>query len=159
MRGLKFFFEKSEKNIWIFCHLQSKILLKDYDFWHFSTPTGYLGKCGKMPNHSKIAPGGLGLSLNKSLIFSEFPIFFLQNPLKNRKKKKTNFFLKKVQLYDLNFHVFFGKKNYENFFHPQKWYFAIFSQIPKSGWNTGVGDGDGDGENFLMGKCCENEMT
>ncbi len=46
-----------------------------------------------------------------------------------------------------------------SFFHPQKWYFAIFSQIPKSGWNTGVGDGDGDGENFLMGKCCKNEMT
>ena len=53
----------------------------------------------------------------------------------------------------------FLEKNYENFFHPQKWYFAIFSQIPKSGWNTGVGDDDGDGENFLMGKCCENEMT
>ena len=53
----------------------------------------------------------------------------------------------------------FLEKNYENFFHPQKWYFVIFSQIPKSGWNTGVGDDDGDGENFLMGKCCENEMT
>ena len=51
---------------------------------------------------------------------------------------------------------FFGKKIMK-IFHPQKWYFAIFSQIPKSGWNTGVGDGDG--ENFLMGKCCENEMT
>ncbi len=53
----------------------------------------------------------------------------------------------------------FLEKNYEIFFHPQKWYFAIFSQIPKSGWNTGVGDDDCDGENFLMGKCCENEMT
>ena len=51
----------------------------------------------------------------------------------------------------------FLEKNYENFFHPQKWYFAIFSQIPKSGWDSGVGDGDG--ENLLMGKCCKNEMT
>ena len=75
LRGLKFFFEKSEKNIWIFCHLQSKILLKDYDFWQFSTPTGYLGRCGKMPNHSKIAPGGLCKWQNKFLpskIFLEF---------------------------------------------------------------------------------------
>ena len=37
--------------------------------------------------------------------------------------------------------------------------FAIFSQISKSGWNGGDGDVDGDGENFLIGKCCENEMT
>ena len=37
------------------------LLLKDYVFWHFSTPPGYPGRCGKMPNHSKIAPGGLGL--------------------------------------------------------------------------------------------------
>jgi len=44
--------------------------------WHFSTPPRVPRRCGKMPNHSKIAPGGLGLSLNKSIIFSEFPIFF-----------------------------------------------------------------------------------
>ena len=59
----------------MFCHLQSKILLKDYDFWHFSTPPGYLGRCGKMPNHSKIAPGGLCKWQNKFLpskIFLEF---------------------------------------------------------------------------------------
>jgi len=31
--------------------------------WHFSIPPGYPGRYGKMPNHSKIAPGGLGLSL------------------------------------------------------------------------------------------------
>ena len=35
----------------------------------------------------------------------------------------------------------------------------IFSQISKSGWNGGDGDLDGDGENFLIGKCCENERT
>ena len=38
-------------------------------------------------------------------------------------------------------------------------YFPTFSQISKSGWNDGDGDVDGDGENFLIGKCCENEMT
>ena len=48
-----------------------------------------------MPNHSKIAPGGLELSLNKSLIFSEFPIFF-QSPLKDRKNRKKLFDLQKV---------------------------------------------------------------
>ena len=74
----------------------------------------YPGRCGKMPNHSKIAPGGLELSLNKSLIFSEFPTFF-QTPLKDRKKQKKLFALQKVQLQDLNFHVFFGKKSNENF--------------------------------------------
>ena len=28
-------------------------------FWQFSTPRGYLGGCGKLQNHSKVAPGGL----------------------------------------------------------------------------------------------------
>ena len=38
-------------------------------------------------------------------------------------------------------------------------YFPILSQISKSPLDSGDGDGDGDGENFLIGKCCENEMT
>jgi len=76
----------SEKIRLLYKESHSKILLKDYVFWHFSTPPRVPRRYGKMPNHSKIAPGGLGLSLNKSIIFSEFPIFFLQNPLKNRKK-------------------------------------------------------------------------
>ena len=42
--------------------------------WHFSIPPRVPRRYGKMPNHSKIAPSGLGLSLYKSLIFSEFPI-------------------------------------------------------------------------------------
>ena len=37
--------------------------------------------------------------------------------------------------------------------------FPFFSQISKTAWNDGGGDINGDGENFLIGKCCENEMT
>ena len=37
--------------------------------------------------------------------------------------------------------------------------FPIFNQFSKSAWDSGDGDVDGDGENFLIGKCCENEMT
>ena len=33
------------------------------------------------------------------------------------------------------------------------------SQILKSPLDSGDGDFDGDGEMFLIGKCCENEMT
>ena len=33
--------------------------------------------------------------------------------------------------------------------------FPFFSQISKSPPDSG----DGDGENFLIGKCCENEIT
>ena len=33
--------------------------------------------------------------------------------------------------------------------------FPVFSQILNSWWDSG----DGDGENFLIGKCCKNEMT
>ena len=72
LEGFEFFFEKSEKNIWIFCHLQSK---KDYDFWQFSINPRYLGVYGKLRNHSKIAPGGLCKWQNKFLpskIFLEF---------------------------------------------------------------------------------------
>ena len=61
LEGFEIFFEKSEKNICLYPQSHSQILLKDYVFWHFSTHAGYPGRCGKMPNHSKIAPGGLGL--------------------------------------------------------------------------------------------------
>ena len=37
--------------------------------------------------------------------------------------------------------------------------FPLFSQISKSLPDSGDGDVGGDGENFLIGKCCENEMT
>ena len=37
--------------------------------------------------------------------------------------------------------------------------FPFLSQISKSPPDSGDGDVDGDGENFLIGKCCENEMT
>ena len=35
----------------------------------------------------------------------------------------------------------------------------FFSQISKSPPDSGDGDVEGDGENFLIRKCCENEMT
>jgi len=56
---LNFFLQKSEKNILFFAHFHSKILLKDYDFWQFSIDPGYVRVYGKLPNRSKIAPGGL----------------------------------------------------------------------------------------------------
>ena len=36
----------------------------------------------------------------------------------------------------------------------------FFPQLSRF-WKNGPdkGGGDGDGENFLIGKCCENEMT
>ena len=37
--------------------------------------------------------------------------------------------------------------------------FQFFSQISKSPPDSGDGDANGDGENFLIGKCCENEIT
>ena len=37
--------------------------------------------------------------------------------------------------------------------------FPFCSHISKSSPDSGDGDVDGDGENFLIGKCCENEMT
>ena len=37
--------------------------------------------------------------------------------------------------------------------------FPFLSQISKSPPDSGDGDVDGDGENFLIGKCCENEKT
>jgi hypothetical protein len=68
---LNFFLQKSEKNILFFAHFHSKILLKDYDFWQFSTHPGYVRVCGKLPNRSKIAPGGLWKCAIIFLIFSE----------------------------------------------------------------------------------------
>ena len=56
------FFEKisfSEKNTVLHNRFHSQILLYDQVFWQFSTPRGYLDRCGKLQNHSKIAPGGL----------------------------------------------------------------------------------------------------
>ena len=57
-----------EKITLLYNRFQSQILLKDYVFWQFSTPCGYLGGCGKLRNHSKIAPGGLW-----SLLYDFFP--------------------------------------------------------------------------------------
>ena len=37
--------------------------------------------------------------------------------------------------------------------------FPNFSQFSEFQWDNGDGDVGGDGENFLIGKCCENEMT
>ena len=37
--------------------------------------------------------------------------------------------------------------------------FPNFSQFSEFQWDNGDGDIGGDGENFLIGKCCENEMT
>ena len=37
--------------------------------------------------------------------------------------------------------------------------FPNFSQFLEFQWDNGDGDVGGDGENFLIGKCCENEMT
>ena len=52
---------------------------------------------------------------------------------------------------------------YEKYFMKQniifKNLFPIFNQFSKSAWDSGEGDVDGYGENFLIGKCCENEMT
>jgi len=69
---LIFFLQKSEKkNILFFAHFHSKILLKDYDFWQFSTHPGYVRVCGKLPNRSKITPGGLWKRGYFFLTFSE----------------------------------------------------------------------------------------
>jgi len=46
-------------------------LLKDYDFWQFSIDPGYVRVYGKLPNRSKIAPGGLWKCAIIFLIFSE----------------------------------------------------------------------------------------
>ena len=40
----------------------------------------------------------------------------------------------------------------------QKGWYLLISEAFEA-WNDGDGDVDGDGENFLIGKCCENEMT
>ena len=40
-----------EKITLLYNRFHSQILLKDYIFWQFSTPRGYLGGCGKLRNH------------------------------------------------------------------------------------------------------------
>ena len=40
-----------KKNTLLYNRFHSQILLKDYVFWQFSTPRGYLGGCGKLRNH------------------------------------------------------------------------------------------------------------
>ena len=98
---MKFFFEKSEKNICLYKQSHSQILLKDYVFWHFSTHAGYPGRCGKMPNHSKIAPGGLGLCLYKH-------IFFPKKGMKIEVQSYT--FIKKELFFSFYFLEWFEKK-------------------------------------------------
>ena len=38
-------------------------------------------------------------------------------------------------------------------------YVELQDQFSEFQWDNGDGDVGGDGENFLIGKCCENEMT
>ena len=48
---------------------------------------------------------------------------------------------------------------YKTFPKLKKNIFLNFSQFSEFQWDNGDGDIGGDGENFLIGKCCENEMT
>ena len=75
-------------------------------------------------------------------------------------KKNNFFFLKNMNIilstYTL---IYVSPKNiifFEIFF---KNIFPNFSQVSEFQWDNGDGDVGGDGENFLIGKCCENEMT
>ena len=65
-KGFKFFLEILKK-----IDVYTRKVSANF-FWQFFTPPGYLGRCGKMPNHLKIAPGGLGLSLCDFFLKSGF---------------------------------------------------------------------------------------
>ena len=84
--------------------------------------------------------------------------FFLKNPQKNEKKEKIiqkfmNIILSTYTLIYVSPKIIIFL---EIFF---KNIFPNFSQVSEFQWDNGDGDVGGDGENFLIGKCCENEMT
>ena len=108
--------------------------------------------CQKSKSFSKI---WLWKSWNFAIIFWPAVIFFLnKRNVKKLKYQVNNCFLSLCDLYDIEF----------NFCSFKIWIFPFFinffPQLSRF-WKNGPdkGGGDGDGENFLIGKCCENEMT
>ena len=81
--------------------------------------------------------------------------YTVQNTENNQ---KVIFLFKKSIHWYLKLDMCLKKQIWTFFFAPKK-LFSFFSQTSKSGWDDGDGDVDVDGENFLIGKCCENEIT
>ena len=99
-------------------------------------------------------------SLKFGHTFKENLKFFLKNP--KQLKTITENCLKTINIILITYTLRYvlGKKLkyfWETFFFYI--FFPNFSQFSKFQWDSGDGDVGGDDENFLIGKCCENEMT
>ena len=71
-----FFITAGQKIIAIFHHLHSQILLNDFDFWKFSTPSRQVRGRGKFLNHKNFALFGLWKSWTKKVLETQISNFW-----------------------------------------------------------------------------------
>ena len=75
-------------------------------------------------------------------------------------EKNKNIILKIINITHSTYALMYVLKKNQFFLEKlKKNIFPNFSQFSEFQWDNGDGDIGGDGENFLIGKCCENEMT
>ena len=92
------------------------------------------------------------------ILFKKMGYFFLN--IRKKLKKIKNIILKIINISPSTYSLMYVLKKKSHFLEIFfKNIFPNFSQFSEFQWDNGDGDIGGDGENFLIGKCCENEMT
>ena len=125
------------------------------NFPHTLDTSGCVENCQKFKKLHRV---GCGSVEKKLYFFQKIGFHFSKNCQNYKKKIRVTKKLKNYSLVPIFWYMFCGTNNFFKkiiFFK----YFQNFCKFCKSRWDSGDGDVDGDGENFLIGKCCENEIT